>query len=596
MPKAPKRAKGQAIAPRLDEARLRLTWNVPNEDQPRVIDLSQERGSHQLRLEMLRAFETKTHTDWRETATVHRAVNAARHLLGKCEEQCVETFSHLEPDLYGAMVEDLAEGWTERTRYTFETYVRLLLLTVDGLPVRTAWLLHQRQSSFLDVDRAAYSRDQFLALQRAAQRVASRAHRRITRAYDEALEGSVLPSWRDLPSGSPERRKRMLWALLTDEEPLTDEARARDLPSPSFTDGTFRLAAHWLMLTSRESVAVATLLMCSEGYNLSTIERLEVADLSGGIGDAHSDFYAVLNDKPRRRQRRYYTSLHEDLADDQQEDGLSPVQLRTGRVFRLVHEATDPARHYALSRGEKTSMLLLYASTTSDRRADSGAWAKTITRNLVSGVAAAGAYREGGWVPEGLRIDFAMLHRTFQVVAERAPTHNTRNTHVQEYLSKNPEARAEAHETTRNGFTQLIATTHQRMALRVSDESEVGAEVNSGAKDTATVACADITHHPVTGEACRDNFLMCLACDNAIATARHVPRLALLHEALEDLRSTLTSKGWERWQDHYLRLHAFLVKEANLNEKSIREAANRATRTDRAHVSRVLGGTYDVDR
>jgi hypothetical protein len=205
-------------------------------------------------------------------------------------------------------------------------------------------------------------------------------------------------------------------------------------------------------------------------------------------------------------------------------------------------------------------------------------------------------YREGGWVPDGLHVDFQVLHRTYQIVAERAPAHNTRNTHVQAYLAKNPDARAEAHVTARNGFAELVTTAHQRLALRISDESEVSDEVNAGSKDTATVACADITHHPITGEVCRDNFLMCLACDNAIATARHIPRLALLHQALEDLRSTLASKGWERWREHYLRLHAFLVIEVNLDEASIREAANRATRADRMHVSRALGGTYDVER
>ncbi len=601
MPKAPKRAKGQAIASRLDEARLRLTWNVPNEDEPRVIDLSQERGSHQLRLEMLRAFEVKTHTDWRETATVFRGVITARHILGKCEEQGVETFSQLEPDVYGAMVEDLAAQWTEGTLHTFQTHARALLLAVEGLPIRTAWVAGQRQGAppGYGADRDAYSRDEFMAVQRAAQRVVRHAHRRITGAYAEALEGASLPSWRDLPPGSQERRQRVLWALLTGAEPLPTGTRGRVFGDPPVTDldyasGNSRyMSANWFLLTPREALAVAALLTCREGYNVSTIERLRVADLAAGAGDAGSDFYAVLNDKPRRGRRRYFTSIHEDVADDQSAGKSSDGNLLTGRVFRLVHEATEPARHYASSRGVQSSLLLLYSPGPAVKKA-SGDQMRTLVQHVMSGVPR--EHREGGWMPDGLRLDFQMLHRTFQVVAERAPTHNTRNTHVQQYLAKNPEARAEAQWTTRDGLTQLIATTHQRMALRISDESEVGAEVNSGAKDTATVACADITHHPVTGEVCRDNFLMCLACDNAIATARHVPRLALLHQALEDLRSTLASKGWERWRDHYLRLHAFLVNEVNLDEASIREAANRATKTDRLHVSRVLGGAYDVQR
>ena len=198
---------------------------------------------------MLRAFEAKTHTDWRETATVFRALIAARHILGKCEEQGVETFGQLEPDVYGAMVEDLAAQWTEDTLHTFQVFARALLLAVEGLPIRTAWVAGQRQGAppGFGEDRDAYSRDEFIALQRAAQRVVRQAHRRITMAYEQALEGAALPSWRDLPPGSQGRHQRVLWALLTGVEPLPTGPQHRVFGEPPVADRDYPNANSWYM-------------------------------------------------------------------------------------------------------------------------------------------------------------------------------------------------------------------------------------------------------------------------------------------------------------------------------------------------------------
>ena len=59
-----------------------------------------------------------------------------------------------------------------------------------------------------------------------------------------------------------------------------------------------------------------------------------------------------------------------------------------------------------------------------------------------------------------------------------------------------------------------------------------------GTLDTATGACLDFTHSPFSppGQPCTASFLDCLACRNAVATRRHLPRLAWLHRALDELR------------------------------------------------------------
>jgi hypothetical protein len=59
-----------------------------------------------------------------------------------------------------------------------------------------------------------------------------------------------------------------------------------------------------------------------------------------------------------------------------------------------------------------------------------------------------------------------------------------------------------------------------------------------GTLDTATGTCLDFTNSPfgTPGQPCTASFLDCLACPNAVATRRHLPRLAWLHRALDELR------------------------------------------------------------
>lgn len=130
--------------------------------------------------------------------------------------------------------------------------------------------------------------------------------------------------------------------------------------------------------------------------------------------------------------------------------------------------------------------------------------------------------------------------------------------------------------------------------MRLLSDDEVAPEIRNGRQDTATGACRDITHHPVTGAPCEDSFLACLACFNAVATHRHLPRLCVIYVYLEDLRASCTTRAWEQYREHYLRLYAFLFKEAGLDDDGIVEMARRATATDRENARRLLRGDFDV--
>src|SRR5260370_16198657 len=77
--------------------------------------------------------------------------------------------------------------------------------------------------------------------------------------------------------------------------------------------------------------------------------------------------------------------------------------------------------------------------------------------------------------------------------------------------------------------------------------------------DTVTGACLDYSDSPFNspGQPCTASFLDSLACRNAVATRRHLPRLAWLHRAPDELRGTVDAAvRAQDWRTHFLPLTA----------------------------------------
>lgn len=113
-----------------------------------------------------------------------------------------------------------------------------------------------------------------------------------------------------------------------------------------------------------------------------------------------------------------------------------------------------------------------------------------------------------------------------------------------------------------------------------------------GTLDTAAGACLDFTNSPfgLPGQPCTASFLDCLACSNAVATRRQLPRLAWLHRALDALRATAPPATWERdWQAHFLRLTTL---EDNTTAAERQAAARSASEADRKLIAGLLSGRY----
>lgn len=570
---------------------LMVTWTVDEPGRPSdVIDLTTWPGAETLRREAARGIAVRVGPTgtWTAREGVRRAMFDVRALLRWCELNEVESFADLTEARWQEWDRHLHDQRTERGRLAVLMVVRSFLLGVETLPQRSRWAISQRIGTAADQPQPTYNRADFRALERAAHRTMRIARKRI--------------------SGNLE----LAHAQPTDLR--DDKARVKSAVIRGWLDGTIPLPRECrsdLMLTAAEAVAAATLMTCKEGFNLSTLCRLRVADNTASQGDVDFDIYTADLDKPRRGPaRRHFPNV---WPDDGQADSM-------GRIYRLVEECTEPARIYLATLGEPSDLLLLYGSDRDEGRWYDGGedYSTAVAPGVFGGVPSAGVgnverrvdpsepplrngrtrlpnpRRWADWLPEGVQVNFQMLHRTYQTIINPAPTHNTRSTHVNSYLLLNETARAQARETAAAGLQHALDRAEERLILHLSEESEVDENIRSGANDTATVACVDILHHPVTGEPCKDNFLMCLMCRNAVATPRHLPRLCLLLQAFEDLRSTLTVRAWERWDDDYLRLHVFLFNRARLTEEGRVAALSAATETDKHYVRLLLGGTYDT--
>jgi hypothetical protein len=346
-----------------------------------------------------------------------------------------------------------------------------------------------------------------------------------------------------------------------------------------------------LFLTMPEAAALAVLLVCDQGWNRSVLDAMTVPDDMPGAGEDSLDIYRAGIVKRRRPARARYSSAN--LPDT---GPGSP-----GRLIRQAIEATQQARITLAALGTPTDRLLVSRRDQFRGRQDRfflGAPPGDSMRRWAAGAGLAG--------PDGepLQVSLRRLRRTVQVLIRREPAQNSQQVHESAYVLRDPAALPEAEQVTAQGLTNAVsharATVKMRMLLDAGPgQLAAGAAgqqqaLADGTLDTATGACLDFTNIPfgTPGQPCTASFLDCLACSNAVATRRHLPRLAWLHRALDELRATAPPATWERdWQAHFLRLTSLL--EDNTAAAERQAAARAASDDDRELIAGLLSGRYN---
>jgi hypothetical protein len=193
------------------------------------------------------------------------------------------------------------------------------------------------------------------------------------------------------------------------------------------------------------------------------------------------------------------------------------------------------------------------------------------------------------------------------VLLRREPAQNSPETHESVYVLPDPATAATAAATISEGLTAAVTHAQATLAIRVAfgadtdaltalaDDPATAHAIARGELDTATVACTDFHHspHQPAGLPCTASFLLCLACPNAVATRRHLPRLVHLHRAVQELRATLTPAVWDLdWREHFHRVDALLSEHTTDAE---RVAARRnVSDSDRELIDDLLRRGFDA--
>ncbi|WP_420036109.1 hypothetical protein ACN2WE_31260 [Streptomyces sp. cg28] len=139
---------------------------------------------------------------------------------------------------------------------------------------------------------------------------------------------------------------------------------------------------------------------------------------------------------------------------------------------------------------------------------------------------------------------------------------NTAETSFAHYLRGDPFVTEWAAEVLTEAITDAEHHARQVVArLGGADPATVPHHVRrravDGELDTLATACADIDSGP-SGGPCRESFLTCFTCPNALVLERHLPALLALAETLQ---ADLQHRDTQQWADRYGRTWQVLTRD-----------------------------------
>jgi hypothetical protein len=556
-------------------------------------------GAEALRCELVAAFARAASStgDWSSRRTLIGRASGLRRFLRFAANRtpAVTCVPEITPAVWREWV--LFVGGAPANNNRMRSLLRYAALPAETRALVDARNIHPRPALRL----GSYSVEEFRLIRTAARRTVDAACRRIDVGVGLLADGQAGRLDADSEQGR--------WAVLLQQISLTGgfpwtvyAGGYRDMPKAT-RDLVGTSSAAWMRLypTVVEVGAAAVLLICHEGWNLSTVAEMDVPDQrpNGEAGSGEVAVHRVATVKRRRpRQRRHASN---NLVDT----GAGS----SGRVMAQVVAMTAPARTTLAGLGEPTGKLLI-----GHRRCDTGAgwfdhgnavhledwigrWSRQAAVSTLAGTPVV--------------VSAQRLRRTVQVQFG-GPRHNTAATHENVYLMRDPRVRAESADVVAEGLHNAVDHAVRQVAMRLvrhpagGDAGSatalatqanipvtVAEQVHAGTLDTPTGACLDFEHSPFTPTGpCAVSFLLCFACPNALATDRHLPRIVHLHEAMTTLRSTVDAAVWNAdWAQHHQRVSDLLDTHTSPAER--RALHGQVTDIDRELINAMLTRRLD---
>jgi hypothetical protein len=551
-----------------------LSFTAVNEDgtESRVITLEKLPGAPRLRTELLLALAELNgpRKRWRSVYSLETGYDAVSAFLRWLDNQ-----GH-QPQSVGDISVATWDAWVLRNGGAITmsgtgniSMVRAVLMCVPGRSQALTQAMSRRVGRPAPSIQESYTEADYRRIRRAARKAVHGACRRISANFEIVLR---FQAGADMTPDEKARARVLLEVM----KHGTSQSKSSYKGLRAWSDNARPLTRRaqrslfLLFLTPHEAWACAVLLAAEAGWNRSVIHRLGVPDNSAGAGD-DIEVYTVPLNKPRRGKHQYSTTTILGNSGP-------------GRALTWIIAATEPARTVLEDLGCPPDRLLIYSRYNVRIPASRFAWGAPQGSRVT---------RPRWGTPDLHPISLRKLRRTHQVLFDRSPAQNTRETHEDVYLRNDSAAPEQAHQAVAAGLTDAVARAEDFVKMRILPDEQVDDEVRSGRSDTAIAACTDYERHPDTGTPCTDSFLACLGCVNAIATPRHLSRLVLTYAGLVELSSTISSDEWaRRWETHYLRLCSLLKRHTTEAERTA--ATKSATEHDRNLVTRLLDGGYSA--
>jgi hypothetical protein len=179
---------------------------------------------------------------------------------------------------------------------------------------------------------------------------------------------------------------------------------------------------------------------------------------------------------------------------------------------------------------------------------------------------------------------FRRIRRT-TVTREGKPLQHTQGTHESVYVLPDKQVQRASQQVFEAGALEALD-----LAKKAFFGGTLSEAPDASHEQTPTADCEDegTSPWPAADGGCGADFLLCLACPNAHVHPGHHPRLALLHEQIDSLRSVLPGPRWrKRWHEHAQRLDDLAGK---VGSSAWTSARTRVTTADRTVIDLLLKG------
>jgi hypothetical protein len=429
-----------------------LSLTAVNEDgtESRVITLEKLPGAPRLRTELLLALAELNgpRKRWRSIYSLKTGYDKVSAFLRWLDDQGhqPQSVADISVATWDAWV--LRNGGAVTVTGTGNiSMVRAVLMCVPGRSQALTQAMSRRLGQPAPTIQESYTEADYRRIRRAARKAVHGACRRISANFEIVLR---FQAGADMASDEKAQALALLEVMKhgTAQSKNSYKHNARPLT---------RHAQRSMFLTPHEAWACAVLLAAEAGWNRSVIHRLGVPDNSAGAGD-DIEVYTVPLNKPRRGKHQHSTTTVLGNSGP-------------GRALTWIITATEPARTVLNDLGCPPDRLLIYSRYNDRTPASRFAWGAPQGSRVT---------RPPWGTPDLHPISLRKLRRTHQVLFDRSPAQNTKETHEDVYLRNDSTAPELAHEAVAAGLTDAISQAEDFVKLSGLARKFVGGHAARG--------------------------------------------------------------------------------------------------------------------